>query len=125
MDLLSARAKCDKIFEKFDEDKSNSMDFRELQALLATLWVPEVGTRARVRDNLSLDEAKELQKGHGGWGADMAEMMGKDGEVTNIDSDGDIVVHGKCWNPALLAAAQNQEAMTRGQFEELCARVNC
>jgi hypothetical protein len=125
VDLLSARAKCDKIFEKFDEDKSNSMDFRELQALLATLWVPEVGTRARVRDNLSLDEAKELQKGHGGWGADMAEMMGKDGEVTNIDSDGDIVVHGKCWNPALLAAAQNQEAMTRGQFEELCARVNC
>jgi membrane protein implicated in regulation of membrane protease activity len=32
----------------------------------------------------------------------MAELLGKEGEVTSVDSDGDVRVHGKTWNPALL-----------------------
>ena len=32
----------------------------------------------------------------------MAELIGKEGEVAAVDSDGDVRLLGKCWNPALL-----------------------
>ena len=34
--------------------------------------------------------------------AGMASMLGREGAVSSVDDDGDVRVHGKCWNPALL-----------------------
>jgi hypothetical protein len=59
------------------------------------------GDRVRVRD-VPVAEASQLQGGHGGWADSMAPMLGREGAVSSVDDDGDVRVHGKCWNPALL-----------------------
>ena len=76
-----------------------------------TLWAPisatttpakfKVGDRVKIR-KVSTKEAESLQRGHGGYESSMDELLGEEGEVTAIDSDGDVRVREKVWNPMLL-----------------------
>jgi len=63
-----------------------------------------VGAMLRVR-NVSVEEAKSLQKGHGGFADRMEAMLGKVGQVMSIDDDGDLrmTVNNStaCFNPNL------------------------
>lgn len=61
----------------------------------------QIGDKVKVRQ-VSLDEARALQEGHGGWGDDMASMLGESGVIESIDSDGDVRLLGKTWNPEFL-----------------------
>jgi hypothetical protein len=59
------------------------------------------GERARVR-SMPVSEARQLASGHGGWADDMQNLLGKTSTVDSVDSDGDVRMLGKCWNPAML-----------------------
>jgi hypothetical protein len=63
----------------------------------------QVGDAVRVR-SVSPDEAERLQNGHGGWASSMASLLGKVGTVERLWDDGDITVHDKCWNPAMIVS---------------------
>ena len=62
------------------------------------------GERVRVR-SVPVAEARRLAEGHGGWADSMQNLMGKTSTVERVDSDGDVRVLGKCWNPAMVERA--------------------
>jgi hypothetical protein len=70
-------------------------------AVVAVTGPLATGDRVRVR-NVSVTEARQLQEQHGGWSESMTSLLGREGTVSSVDDDGDVNVHGKCWNPALL-----------------------
>ena len=59
------------------------------------------GDEVKIR-HVTPEEAKRLQRGHGGWIEEMGKLLGQTGTVERIDSDGDVKVLGKTWSPALL-----------------------
>ena len=71
----------------------------------AVVLEKKVGSRVRIK-KLSKEALENLQKGHGGSSSEMEAMLGKEGVITAIDSDGDcrVDVRGtsKLWNPAIL-----------------------
>ena len=79
----------------------------------AAAGTPKIGNRVRIRP-VPEAEARRLQEAHGGFADSMAEMLGREGAVTGIDSDGDIRVHGKCWNPALVELVADGGARAGG-----------
>ena len=64
-----------------------------------------IGARVRIK-KVTKAEMERIQKGHGGSNDTMADMLGKDGVLQAIDSDGDcrVVVGGvgKLWHPELI-----------------------
>jgi hypothetical protein len=71
----------------------------------------KVGSEVRVR-HVSVDEAQRLQAGHGGWADRMEDMLGKIGEVVDIDEDGDFLVAigdvRACFAPSMIELADGQ-----------------
>ncbi|GIL83744.1 hypothetical protein Vretifemale_12470, partial [Volvox reticuliferus] len=67
----------------------------------------KVGDKVAIKST-SVDSAKELQVGHGGWASSMEKMLGKAGVVENVDKDGDVRVKmddgsgSMLWHPALV-----------------------
>ncbi|GIL83735.1 hypothetical protein Vretifemale_12470 [Volvox reticuliferus] len=67
----------------------------------------KVGAKVAIKST-SVDSAKELQVGHGGWGSSMDKMLGKAGVVESVDKDGDVRVKmddgsgSMLWHPALV-----------------------
>ncbi|GLI64316.1 hypothetical protein VaNZ11_007541 [Volvox africanus] len=67
----------------------------------------KVGGKVAIKST-SVDTAKGLQVGHGGWGSSMEKMLGKPGVVESVDKDGDVRVKmddgsgTMLWNPALV-----------------------
>jgi len=57
-------------------------------------------------EGVGIEEAKRLQKSHGGWVDTMAKLLGNEGLVDKVDEDGDVFVLGKCWNPELVKAGK-------------------
>jgi serine/threonine protein kinase/uncharacterized protein YlzI (FlbEa/FlbD family) len=76
--------------------------------------------------NCSKEEATSMQKFHGGINDTMLAMLGKMGEITAIDSDGDIKVSidGKtfCWNPAMVSKV-DADAATEALLQMLAKYV--
>ena len=59
------------------------------------------GDTVRIR-SMTVSEAKELAKGHGGWAPSMEHLLGSAGQIENIDSDGDVRVAGYTWNSMMM-----------------------
>ncbi len=66
------------------------------------------GDRVRVRGprvgGIDVDQARKMQKGHGGWADSMEALLDKEGTIDSVDTDGDVRIFGKVWNPDLIAA---------------------
>ena len=69
-----------------------------------------MGDLVRIR-LVPLAEAQQLAEGHGGWGPDMAALLGTTGTIERVWGDGDLNVRGKMWNPAMI------ESLDSGTFQ--------
>ncbi|GLC66739.1 hypothetical protein PLESTF_000467000 [Pleodorina starrii] len=68
-----------------------------------------VGGKAAIK-NVSVEEGKKLQEGHGGWNANMAKYLGRTGTVSYKYTDGDIKIkyddgNEYCWYWGLVLPA--------------------
>ncbi|GLC39359.1 hypothetical protein PLESTB_000893500 [Pleodorina starrii] len=76
--------------------------------LPASMLAAPLGVKVRIK-RVPVAEAREAQRGHGGFTEDMEAMLGKPAEAELLDMDGDAVVRVegcddcKVWNPDLLA----------------------
>ena len=66
----------------------------------------KVGDLVRIR-SVSVDEAKRLQNGHGGWVPTMEEKFGSVAPVTSVSGKSCVSVVGYTWNRALIEAVHD------------------
>ncbi|CAE7248179.1 RSPRY1 [Symbiodinium sp. CCMP2592] len=84
----------------------------EVRIKVAGVEDAKVASEPKVQDvayikMVSVAEARRSAEGHGGWSDKMEDCLGKQGEITRIDSDGDVHVrmpNGEswCWSPSMI-----------------------